>query len=112
MSDEYQIPVPPSFQAVHADARGRLQLPRDEFRARYELCEDLAQALTERAQAIRFDLGVTEADVLERIAQGLQPPAAGLDEAEAAWVVTRLAELLDWPWPGRPQPEAGHRSRD
>ena len=71
------------------------------------LCEDLALALVERAQAIRFDLGVTEADVLQRIAQGLQPPAAGLDEAEAAWVVTRLAELLDWPWSGRPQPAAG-----
>lgn len=107
MSDASQIPIPPSFHAVHADARGRLQLPRAAFMARYELCEDLALALVERAQAIRFDLGVTEADVLERIAQGLQPPAAGLDEAEAAWVVTRLAELLDWPWAGRPQPPAG-----
>jgi hypothetical protein len=112
MSDDDQIPIPPSFHAVHADARGRLQLPLAEFRARYELCEDLAQALVERAQAIRFDLGVTEADVLERIEQGLQPPAAGLDEAEAAWVITRLAELLDWPWAGRPQPEAGDRCRD
>ena len=98
MSDEYQIPIPPSFQAVHADARGRLQLPRDEFRARYELCEDLAQALVERAQALKFDLGVTEADVLQRVGQGLQPPDSGLAAAEAAWVLRRLAELLDWPW--------------
>lgn len=107
MADDSQIPIPPSFLALHADARGRLRLPRAEFHARYELCEDLAQALVERAQAIRFDLGVTEADVLERIAAGLQPPAAGLDVAEADWVVTRLAELLDWPWPGRPRPDAG-----
>ena len=98
MSDEYQIHIPPSFVAVHADARGRLQLPRDEFRARYELCEDLAQALVERAQALKFDLGVTEADVLQRIGQGLKPPDSGLDAAEAVWVLRRLAELLDWPW--------------
>jgi hypothetical protein len=98
MSDEYQVFIPPSFHAVHADARGRLQLPLREFRARYELCEDLAQALVERAQALKFDLGVTEADVLQRIGQGLQPPASGLAEAEAGWVLHRLAELLDWPW--------------
>jgi hypothetical protein len=30
--------------------------------------------------------------------QGLQPPASGLDGREAAWVLRRLAELLDWPW--------------
>lgn len=98
MSDEYQITIPPSFHAVHADARGRLRLPLAEHRARYELCEDLAQALVERAQALRFDLGVTEADVLQRIGQGLQPPGSGLDGAEAGWVLRRLAELLDWPW--------------
>ena len=98
MSDEYQIPIPPSFHAVHADARGRLQRPLAEHRARYELCEDLAQALVDRAQTLKFDLGVTEADVLQRIGQGLQPPASGLDEAEAGWVLRRLAELLDWPW--------------
>jgi hypothetical protein len=98
MSDEYQIPIPPSFHAVHADARGRLQRPLAEHRARYELCEDLAQALVERAQALKFDLGVTEHDVLQRVGLGLQPPASGLDEAEAGWVLRRLAELLDWPW--------------
>jgi hypothetical protein len=96
MSDDYQILIPPSFHAVHADARGRLQLPLAEFRARYELCEDLAQMLVERAQAIRFELGVTEADVLQRVGQGLLD--AGLQGGEPAWVLRRLAELLDWPW--------------
>jgi len=96
MSDDYQILIPPSFHAVHADARGRLQLPLAEFRARYELCEDLAQMLVERAQTIRFELGVTEADVLQRVGQGLLD--AGLQGGEPAWVLRRLAELLDWPW--------------
>lgn len=98
MSDDNQIYLPPSFHAVHADARGRLRLPLAEFRARYEWCEDLAQSLVERAQAIRFELGITEADVLERIGQALAGPAMGLDGGEPAWVLRRLAELLDWPW--------------
>ena len=107
MADDDQGFIPPSFHAVHADARGRLRLPRRELGARHELCEDLAQALLEQAQAIRHDLGVTESDVLGRIARGLQAPASGLDAGEAEWVVTRLAELLDWPWVGRPAPRAG-----
>lgn len=97
MSDAYQIPIPPSFHAVHADARGRLLLPLAEFRARYELCEDLAQALVERAQAVRFDLGLDETTVLQRLLRGLQAPDAGLDGGEPAWVLRRLAELLEWP---------------
>ncbi len=99
MSDDYQILIPPSFHAVHADARGRLQLPLAIFRERYELCEDLAQALVERAQALRFELGVTEDDVLQRIGAGLQPPSSGLEAGEPRWVLRRLAELLEWPWP-------------
>lgn len=95
MSDEYQIPIPPSFTAVHADPRGRLRLPLAQFRQRYELCEDLAQALVERARALEHDLGVTRQDVLARIAEGLQPPASGLEEGEAGWVLRRLQELLE-----------------
>lgn len=95
MSDEYQIPIPPSFTAVHADARGRLRLPLALFRQRYELCEDLAQALSERARALEHDLGITRDDVLARMAGGLQPPDSGLEEGEAGWVLRRLQELLD-----------------
>lgn len=95
MSDEYQIPIPPSFTAVHADARGRLRLPLGEFRQRYELCEDLAQALSERARALEHDLGITRDDVLSRMAGGLHPPDSGLDEGEAGWVLRRLQELLE-----------------
>jgi len=39
---------------------------------------------------------VTETDVLERILRGLLSGDA-VDEAEARWVVRRLAEVLDWP---------------
>ena len=96
MSDEYQILIPPSFEAVHRDARGRLQLPRDDFRDRYELCEDMAQLLVEPSQAVHHDQGVSEDLVLARTQTGLATPDAGFSEPEAVWVVTRLAELLGW----------------
>ncbi|MBI5258774.1 MAG: hypothetical protein HY855_19875 [Burkholderiales bacterium] len=104
MSDDYQIPIPPSFHAVHADARGRLTVPLAEFRARYELCEDMAQMLVEPCQAHHHDQGLAEDIVLQRTRAGLAGPDAGFNEAEATWVVTRLAELLGWPLPEAPGP--------
>ena len=98
MSDDHQIHIPPSFHAVHADARGRLRLPLAEFRARYEQCEDLAQMLIEHARTLAFSLGVTEADVLPRIGLALRAPESALQAGEPAWVLQRLAELLDCPW--------------
>ena len=103
MSDEYQIPIPPSFEAVHRDTRGRLTLPRDDFRARYELCEDMAQMLVEPCQARLHELGLSEDLVLERTEAGLAADGSGFGAAEAAWITTRLAELLGWPWHARPQ---------
>jgi hypothetical protein len=98
MSDDSQILVPPSFEALFRDARGRLGVPRDEFRARYELCEDMAQMLVDRSQELLHQLGLAEDIVLERTLGGLADPASGFSVAEAGWVVTRLAELLGWPW--------------
>ena len=104
MSDENQILIPPSFEAVHRDARGRLMLPRDDFRARYELCEDMAQLLVERSQAWLHDQGLSEDLVLARTEAGLCAEGAGFSDAEATWVVTRLAELLGWPHAGLTPP--------
>ena len=73
---------------------------REHIATRYEFCEDLAQMLTEQANTKRWELGVTEADVLERFHRGLQGDGSVVDEAEARWVVRRLAELLGWPDPG------------
>ena len=96
MSDEYQIHIPPSFEAVYADARGRCSVPRSEFRERYELCEDMAQMLVDHSQAVHHDQGVSQDLVLERTQAGLSQPESGFNPAEAGWVVTRLAELLGW----------------
>ena len=111
MSDENQILIPPSFEAVHRDARGRLTLPRDDFRARYELCEDMAQMLVEPCQARLHDQGLSEDLILERTEVGLAADGAGFSPAEAAWVATRLAELLGWPHAGLAPPPDDPRPR-
>lgn len=115
MSDEYQIEIPPSFSALYTDARRRLSVPLRELRDRYEICEDLAQHLTQHCRAIHVEIGVDEQEVLARCQAGLATPgdgaqAAPVSEAEAAWVVTRLAELLGWPHPGLPEPDEGTRT--
>lgn len=98
MSDENQIVVPPSFLALFVPpGRVKPTAPRHEIAARYELCEDLAQMLTEQALDKRWQLGVTEDDVLQRMLGGLRADASVVSPDEAVWVVTRLAELLDWP---------------
>ena len=110
MSDEYQIHIPPSFEAVYADARGRLTVPRETFRARYELCEDMAQLLVEHSQAVHHDQGVSEDVVLARTRDGLSAAGGSFSPAEARWVVTRLAELLGWrlaATPDTPDPADG-----
>ena len=98
MDDANQILIPESFLALFA-ARGghRLTEPMDHVRARYELCEDLAQALTEQARLTQFELGIPEHDVLEKMQQALTQEGSPVPPPQAHWVVRRLAELLDWP---------------
>lgn len=100
MSDEYQIEIPPSFIALYlAPGKVKPSASRTEIAGRYEFCEDLATMLTEHAKTMLFDLGITEADVLERCHLGLCQPGGQVGPAEAEWVTRRLAELLDWSCP-------------
>ena len=103
--EDSQVVVPASFVALYlAPGRSRPSAPREEIAARHEACEDLANALTESARLLQWNLGVAEQDVLERVQQGLDGEAAGLRPGEAQWVTCRLAELLDWPLPQAPLP--------
>ena len=100
MSDESQIVVPPSFIAIFVEP-GRIKpnTPRAVIAERYELCEDLSTMLVDHARTKLWELGVTEADVLERIHRGLLTGGAGVKAVEAEWVTRRLAELLGWDCP-------------
>ena len=104
MTDNQSIEIPPSFATLFTP-QGRIK-PNISFAAmgaRYELCEDLASMLTEHAKTVLFDLGITEADVLQRCELGLLGEASVVSPAEARWVMRRLAELLGWDDPGEAQ---------
>jgi hypothetical protein len=96
MSDESQITVPPSFVALFIpEGRIKPTETKEVIAQRYELCEDFAQMLVDRAQTRQWELGMTEGDVLQRIGAGLEGSEV-FGPAERAWVMTRLAELLGW----------------
>ena len=98
MSDENQIAIPRPFIDLFIP-KGSMKPsePRAVIAERYELCEDMAQMLTEHASAKLFELGVTEQDVLERMHRGLVTDPSAFTLPEAGWIVRRLSELLGWP---------------
>lgn len=106
MSDDSQFVVPPSFIALFVPP-GRIKPTesREFIAERYEWCEDLATMLMDTARQKLWELGITEADVLQRVHQGLLDGGIGLDAAQAQWVIRRLAELLEWPWDAAAPPE-------
>ena len=98
--DSSDIDIPPSFMALFTDpGRSKPNASRDHVAARYELCEDLANMLTQTAQDMLFSLGIDESDVLQRCHLGLTGETSVVDAKEAQWVVCRLAELLNWRLP-------------
>lgn len=99
--DGSQILIPESFYSLHLPpGKHKPVLGAREMVARYELCEDMAQLLTEQAAHQQFQLGITEDLTLENCLQGLLATPDVVCDAEARWVVCRLAELLNWPMPG------------
>ena len=97
MQDPNQIEVPPSFLALFTSHAGsRLTQPMAAVRERYELCEDMAQMLTESASVNQFKGGGAERDVLATMQSALQADGSPVQPAEAVWVIRRLAELLGW----------------
>lgn len=97
MDETNQIEPPPSFVALFASPTGhKLLEPMSTVRQRYELCEDLAQALTEQASVNLFKSGGSEREVLEKMELALTTEESPITAREAKWVVTRLAELSGW----------------
>lgn len=111
MPEENQIEIAQSFIALYVrPGRSQPDAPHAVVLARYEQCEDMAHALIEPARNWAFKEGIAEAEILARCHQGLLVEASGFSRQEAAWVVTRLAELLDWPAAQfDPPPAAGTR---
>ena len=99
MSLDNQIEPPQSFMAMYlTPGRDRPNAPQSVILARYELCEDMASSLVERALQVIHD-NPSEAGVLQAFYAALNQPTTGLRTHEARWVVLRLAELLNWTSP-------------
>jgi hypothetical protein len=95
--DDSQIHIPESFTALYLlPGRAKPSEPAAHIAQRYELCEDMATMLAEQAGQLEWKLGIGEAAVLDRMAQGLAALDVGLTAAEQDWVLHRLAEILDW----------------
>ena len=98
MSDDNQIYLPESFTDLYVPpGKVKPSIGLREMAQRYELCEDLANLLTEKAANMQFTLGITEELVLQQCELGLLAEPAVVSPVEARWVVCRLAELLNWP---------------
>ncbi len=98
MSDENQIEIAQSFIALHVrPGRSQPDASHALVLARYEQCEDMAQALVLHARNWAFKENLPEQEILLRCHQGLLADASGFSAPEAGWVISRLAELLDWP---------------
>jgi hypothetical protein len=100
MHDENQSPIPRSFIELYLPrGRSRPIESRQVIGARYELCEDMANMLTEHARTTLFELNLTEELVVDRVYRGLLADGSVVSKDEARWVACRLAELLGWPQP-------------
>lgn len=98
MSEGNQTYLPESFTALYVPpGKVKPSIGLREMAERYELCEDLANLLTEKAANMQFTLGITEDLVLQQCERGLLAEPAVVSAVEARWVVCRLAELLNWP---------------
>lgn len=73
----------------------RPSVPRAWLEERHDLCEDLAQLLAEKAKEKVWQLGITEADALKRIAMGLSTLSLDLSDPEQSWVLARTQEVLN-----------------
>lgn len=103
MDDSHQIDLPESFMALYVPP-GKIKptLPWRELLIRYELCEDLAQMLMEPTSTRQFQQDLLPEAALALCLHGLSDSPGVVSPAEARWVVTRLAELLQWPAPEQP----------
>ena len=98
MSDDNQLYLPESFTALYVPpGKVKPSISLRDMAQRYELCEDLANLLTEKAANMQFTLGITEELVLQQCELGLLTEPSVVSPVEARWVVCRLAELLNWP---------------
>jgi len=98
MEDPNQTFVSGSFMALYTKG-GRPTAPREDIEARYDFCDDLATQVAEMCRTVQFSNNLSETASLKTCFDGLMQPPAAASPAETAWVMCRVAELLEWPVP-------------
>jgi hypothetical protein len=95
MYDHNQTLVPESFLALYV-RHGRPLLDRKEMEARYESAESLAEQIAAVVASVPADDPASQRDALGDVKASLLVELLREREAEATWVVTRVAEICDW----------------
>ena len=95
MYDHNQTLVPDSFLALHV-RHGRPLLERKEMESRYEAAELLAQQIAAVLASVPDDDAAAQRGALDAVKASLRVDAMQGQEGEAAWVVTRAAEICGW----------------
>jgi hypothetical protein len=106
MYEHNQLFIADSFAALFT-VNDRPTLARKEFEGRYEACEDLAQQLAGVCMNLQLDDDASTDAALLQCLGGVRVPSMVGTDAEAQWVIRRVAELLDWPVPGWGASNAG-----
>lgn len=96
MSEDSRIVIPPPFDRQFMAGSQAASMSREEIRAPYGYCEDLAKMMVRTAKTRLWQLGLSDPTYLATvpIEAGLQDGVASAQEAW--WVAKRLSELLDW----------------
>ena len=97
MIHQHQTPGLRAFVAMYANDPRRGRELGQVIGERYELCEQLAQALARQLADMERTTGVPSRAVRDRVHAGLMRQDSVVTEPEAQWVQARLAELLSWP---------------
>ncbi|MFZ4651248.1 MAG: hypothetical protein ACOYLV_11095 [Rubrivivax sp.] len=63
---------------------------------RYEICENLAQALARQLRDMEHTLGISSVAVRRRIQASLSRQDSIVTSGESEWVLARLSDLLGW----------------
>jgi hypothetical protein len=96
MIDQSQTPGLRAFVEMYAaDTRAAREIGHV-IGERYELCENLAQALARQLADMEQATGVPSHSVRERVRAGLLRQESVVTEPEAQWVMARLSDLLAW----------------
>jgi len=95
MYDHNQTLVPDSFLALHV-RHGRPLLERKEMEARYESAELLARSRSPVVASVAADDAAGQREALRAVKASLLVDVLSEREPEAAWVVTRAAEICQW----------------